>query len=127
MRGCPVPPSFGGVGVFVSDDHNIRVSPKKAHPQHRAPRHPAPISAKHPTRSNVSRVTDPPLPEHLTSPHALGTRPLPAIQVSPLHHLHLLPAATLPRHSPREECFRTLSRTDPAGGPGNPSPKRKSI
>src|SRR5271165_1120643 len=73
-----------------------------------------PVQPNHLTRSYVSRVTDPPLPEHLTCPHALGTRPLSAIQVSPLHHLHLLPAATLPRHTRREECLRALSRTNPS-------------
>ncbi len=81
---------------------------QKTHPGKTSPDGP-PSSQDH-----VTAITD--LRPHaaIVSSHALGTCPLSAISLSPLHHLHLLPAATLPPHTPREECLRTLSRTNPS-------------
>ena len=105
MRGCPIPPSFGGVGVFVCPA--TRLGEKDPH-------QPAPIQRNHPTRRNVSRVTDPTSGRHVASLYALGACPFPTISMSPLHHVQLLSSATFPRHCPRKASLRAFSRANPS-------------
>src|ERR1019366_2080041 len=116
MRGCPIPPSFGGVG-FSSLTAMMLVVHRKDPSGQNQPGWGAQIiynSREGPAHTDVSSITDPQAIVTVVSLHALGTRPIPAISMSPLHNVQLLPAATVPQHKVRESRLRKVSRTNPS-------------